>query len=171
MEDRVKTFFDISINKEPLGRIIFELYNNKLPLTCENFRALCTGERGLTKSGKPLHYKNSVFHRVITNFMAQGGNLVGNDVRGESIYGGRYNDEGFFFNHDKKFLLSCANCGPDTNASGFFITFVECPWLDNKHVVFGEVVQGEDIVKQIQQYASPKGTPQAEIQIVNCGQL
>lgn len=103
--------------------------------------------------------------------MAQGGNLVGNDVRGESIYGGRFNDEDFSIKHEKKYLLSCANCGPDTNASGFFITFVECPWLDGKHCVFGEVVKGQEVVREIEQFASAKGTPGAEVRIVQCGEL
>ncbi len=139
-----RVFFDLSIKGEPAGRLEFELYADKTPKCAENFRALCTGEKGTGKSGKPLHYLNSIFHRVIPKFMAQGGDFtVGNGTGGESIYGAKFADENFLVKHTKGGLLSMANAGPNTNGSQFFITFVPCSWLDGKHTVFGELVSGK----------------------------
>ncbi|KAH6874705.1 cyclophilin-like domain-containing protein, partial [Thelonectria olida] len=171
--ERVKVFFDIGLGGRPVGRINMELYNDLVPKTAENFRALCTGEKGLGRSGKPLHYKGSIFHRVIKQFMIQGGDFTkGDGTGGESIYGAKFEDEGFPVKHDKPFLLSMANSGPNTNGSQFFITTVPTPHLDDKHVVFGEVLSGKSIVRQIENLTTQSGdTPAKEALITNCGEL
>ncbi|ODV79543.1 rotamase D [Suhomyces tanzawaensis NRRL Y-17324] len=171
---RSKVFFDITANGEPKGRIAFELYNDVVPKTAENFRALSTGEKGASNvSGKPLHYKGSKFHRVIKDFMCQGGDFThGSGIGGESIYGEKFEDENFKLLHDKPFLLSMANAGPNTNGSQFFITTVPTPHLNSKHVVFGEVIQGKSIVRQLER--CEKGASDAPVQewiIADCGEL
>ena len=166
-----KVFFEISANGTPIGKITFGLFANT-PKTSENFRALCTGEKGKGQSGKPLHYKGCGFHRVITDFMAQGGDFTrGNGTGGESIYGAKFADENFINKHTVPGLLSMANAGPNTNGSQFFLTFVKCPWLDGKHCVFGKVIDGGDTVLQaLQNYSSQSGKPKAELVISNSGQ-
>lgn len=170
---RQRVFFDISIGKEPAGRITFELYNDVVPLTAENFRCLCTGEKGVGKTGKPLSYKGSGFHRIIKQFMIQGGDFTaGNGTGGESIYGEKFEDENFDLKHEKPFLLSMANAGPGTNGSQFFITTVPTPHLDGKHVVFGEVKSGKGLVRKIENLpTSPGDKPNKEVTITDCGQL
>ncbi|KAI1360377.1 cyclophilin-like domain-containing protein [Xylaria arbuscula] len=171
-KQRSRVFFDITIGKKPAGRITFELYNDVVPKTAENFRALCTGEKGLGKSGKPLHYKGSSFHRVIKQFMIQGGDFTeGNGTGGESIYGAKFEDENFELKHEKPFLLSMANAGPGTNGSQFFITTVPTPHLDGKHVVFGEVKTGKSIVRQIENLKTQNDKPQPDATISDCGVL
>jgi len=171
---RPKVFFDMSIGGAPTGRIEFELYNDKVPKTAENFRALCTGEKGMGKQGKPLHYKGSIFHRVIPQFMCQGGDTTrGNGTGGESIYGEKFADEDLNHSekHDREGVLSMANAGPNTNGSQFFICTVPTPWLDGKHCVFGRVTNGMDVVKKIEAVGSQSGTCAKQVQIVDCGQL
>ena len=168
-----RCFFDMSVGGTPVGRITFELRVDVAPRTCENFRALCTGERGTGRSGKPLHYKGSVFHRVIPNFMCQAGDFTrGDGTGGESIYGEKFADENFRVKHTKPGLLSMANAGPGTNGSQFFITVTETPHLDGKHVVFGEVCEGyEEVVKKCEELGSGGGKTEKEIVITDCGEL
>jgi peptidylprolyl isomerase len=167
-----RTFFDISIGDKPAGRIVFELFADTVPKTAENFRALCTGEKGVGKSGKPLHYKGSRFHRIIQQFMCQGGDFTrGNGTGGESIYGEKFADENFKHKHTTAGLLSMANAGPGTNGSQFFITTVATPWLDGKHVVFGKVVEGNDVLKLMEAAGSRQGQTSADVVITDCGQL
>jgi peptidylprolyl isomerase len=172
MSVRPRFFFDITADGKPLGRIVMELYSDIVPKTAENFRCLCTGEKGTGKSGKPLHYKGSVFHRIIPNFMCQGGDFTrGNGTGGESIYGEKFADENFKQKHTTPGVLSMANAGPNTNGSQFFICTVKTEWLDGKHVVFGNVVEGLDVVKKMEGLGSQSGTTKAKVLIAECGQL
>ena len=160
-----RVFFDIAVNGAKLGRIEFELYAHKVPKTAENFRSLCCGDKGMT-------YKGSKFHRIIPQFMCQGGDFTrGNGTGGKSIYGDKFNDENFDMKHTEPGLLSMANAGPNTNGSQFFITTVKTPWLDGKHVVFGKVVNGFDIVKQMEAIGTQSGNPTKEVLIQDCGEL
>eukprot|EP00301_Raphidiophrys_heterophryoidea_P024779 c814_g1_i1.p1 GENE.c814_g1_i1~~c814_g1_i1.p1 ORF type:complete len:356 (-),score=92.35 c814_g1_i1:123-1190(-) len=152
----VRVFFDITIGGEPVGRIIFELFTNECPKTCENFRALCTGEKGIGQAGVPLHFQGSSLHRIIKGFMCQGGDFTKhNGTGGESIYGEKFADENLTMKHEVPGLLSMANAGPNTNGSQFFITTVPTPHLDGKHVVFGKVIKGMDVVREMEY--SPTG--------------
>merc|ERR1719263_554876 len=155
-----RVFLDLAIDGEKAGRVEIGLYGNQVPLTAENFRALCTGEKGEGASGKPLHFKGSTFHRVIGDFMLQGGDFTNGDgTGGESIYGGKFADEDFGIKHERAGLLSMANSGPDTQGSQFFITGAETPWLDGKHVVFGEVTEGMELVRKVEALGTPEGKP------------
>ncbi|XP_042047013.1 peptidyl-prolyl cis-trans isomerase CYP63-like isoform X2 [Salvia splendens] len=165
-------FLDVSIDGDAAERIIIELFADVVPKTAENFRALCTGEKGVGAStGKPLHYKGSTFHRIIKGFMAQGGDFSkGNGTGGESIYGGKFSDENFKLDHTAAGLLSMANGGPNTNGSQFFIIFKRQPHLDGKHVVFGNVVSGMDVVKKMEQLGTADGRPDGIVKIIDCGE-
>ncbi|EMC92425.1 hypothetical protein BAUCODRAFT_289210 [Baudoinia panamericana UAMH 10762] len=170
---RPRVFFDITIGGTPAGKVVFSLYSDVVPKTAENFRCLCTGEKGTGSSGVPLHYKGSAFHRVIKSFMIQGGDFTaGNGTGGESIYGEKFEDENFDLKHEKPFLLSMANAGKGTNGSQFFVTTVPTPHLDGKHVVFGEVIAGKNVVRQVEN--TPVGAsdkPERDCVIEDCGEL
>merc|ERR1711907_308147 len=173
--NRPKVFFDIEINGKATGRMTFELYSDITPKTSENFRQLCTGEAGTAKSANvPLHYKDSIFHRVIPGFVAQGGDFTRGDGRGgESIYGSRFPDENFNMKHEGVGKLSMANAGPNTNGSQFFITYASLPHLNGKHTVFGELVDGMKVLKEMERYGGggQMGTPTGRIVIVDCGEI
>lgn len=167
-----RVFFDMTVGGQPAGRIVMELFADTTPRTAENFRALCTGEKGIGSSGKPLHYKDSTFHRVIPEFMCQGGDFTsGNGTGGESIYGSKFDDENFVKEHTGPGILSMANSGPNTNGSQFFICTDKTEWLDGKHVVFGEVVEGMEVVMAIEKVGSDSGETSQPVVIADCGQL
>ncbi|CAL1127131.1 unnamed protein product [Cladocopium goreaui] len=167
-----RVFFDIEIGGRPAGRIEMELYADSVPKTAENFRALCTGEKGKGRSGKPLHYKGSAFHRVIPGFMCQGGDFTkGNGTGGESIYGEKFRDENFKHKHTGPGILSMANAGPNTNGSQFFLCTVATPHLNGKHVVFGKVVEGMNVVDLVEKEGSSSGKTKRPVVIENCGEI
>ncbi|RKP32368.1 hypothetical protein METBISCDRAFT_12346 [Metschnikowia bicuspidata] len=160
-----KVYITTSIDGVKQNPIKFQLFSDVVPKTAENFRALCTGEKG-------FGYAKSAFHRVIPSFMLQGGDFTrGNGAGGKSIYGEKFADENFTKKHDRPGFLSMANSGPNTNGSQFFITTVPCPWLDGAHVVFGEVIEGMDVVKAIEAQGSNSGALRVPVVIEECGEI
>ncbi|NP_997923.2 peptidyl-prolyl cis-trans isomerase A [Danio rerio] len=162
---RPKVFFDLTAGGSPVGRVVMELRTDVVPRTAENFRQLCTGQPG-------YGYKGSSFHRVIPGFMCQGGDFTNhNGTGGKSIYGNKFADENFNLKHTGAGCLSMANAGPNTNGSQFFICTALTSWLDGKHVVFGQVVEGLDVIKKVEGFGSSSGKTSAKIIIADCGQL
>lgn len=170
--DNPKVALDVTIDGKPAGTLTLELFADVVPKTAENFLALCTGEKGTGKSGKPLSYAGSPFHRIIPGFMIQGGDFTrGNGTGGESIYGEKFADENFKLRHTGPGILSMANAGPNTNGSQFFITVAATPWLDGKHVVFGKVVDGMDVLKKMEEQGTQSGRPRSEVTLASCKKL
>jgi len=169
-----KVFLDVTIGgaRAASGRLVIELFADKTPKTAENFRCLCTGEKGKGKSGLPLHYKGSSFFRVMKDFMAQGGDITaGNGTGGESIYGHQFEDENFTVPHTKRGDLSMVTSRPNANGSQFFLTFVPCPWLNGKHCVFGQVISGWDVIDALEAQGTKYGQPKSPCIIADCGEL
>merc|ERR1712164_36610 len=166
--DNVRVYFDIRINNTDLGRLTFVLREDVCPKTCENFRCMCTGEKG-------YGFKGTAFHRIIKDFMIQGGDYENGDgTGGKSIYGDTFEDENFKFSHTKPGLLSMANCGPNTNGSQFFITTAKTPWLNKKHVVFGKMEDTESnkmILRKMNSVGTDTGRPRKPVFITDCGQI
>eukprot|EP00766_Chilomastix_caulleryi_P000157 gnl/Chilomastix_caulleri/115.p1 GENE.gnl/Chilomastix_caulleri/115~~gnl/Chilomastix_caulleri/115.p1 ORF type:complete len:176 (-),score=45.50 gnl/Chilomastix_caulleri/115:31-558(-) len=164
-----RVFMEISIGGRNIGRMTFELFADIVPRTAENFRQLCIGYQA---QGKTLGYKNCPFHRIIPNFMCQGGDFTNfNGTGGVSIYGSRFADENFRLQHTGFGCLSMANCGPNTNGSQFFICTADTPWLNGKHVVFGSLIDGGEVLRAMEKVGSQTGAPSAAVKILNCGQL
>ena len=167
-----RVYFDVEADGEKLGRIVIGLFGNTTPRTVQNFKALATGDKGTNEKGIKMTYQGSPFHRVIPGFMIQGGDFTrGNGTGGISIYGSTFEDENFSIKHTKPGLLSMANRGPNTNGSQFFITTAATPWLDGKHVVFGEVIKGFDVVQKIETFGSRSGKTEKKIVISRSGAL
>ena len=164
-QENPKVFFEISKDGKNLGKMVFELFENHNPKTSKNFLYLCKGYNN-------LHYKKNHFHRIINGFMAQGGDITrGNGTGGMSIYGPNFPDENMKVKHIQRGMLSMANAGKNTNSSQFFITFAPCEWLDGNHCVFGEMTEGEDILKQIEASGTRSGQPTSKIVIEDCGEV
>ncbi len=169
MSDKAETlpqvYLDMTAGGEAVGRIVIELRTDVVPKTAENFRCLCTGEKGIS-------YKGSPFHRVIPDFMCQGGDITrGDGTGGQSIYGRRFDDENFQLKHLEPGTLSMANAGPNTNGSQFFITTAVTDWLDGAHVVFGKVIEGMDVVRAIEKLGARSGKVSKSVVVADCGQL
>ncbi|XP_014675398.1 PREDICTED: peptidyl-prolyl cis-trans isomerase-like isoform X2 [Priapulus caudatus] len=164
-KSNAQVYFEIKMGSRSLGRIVMQLRADVVPMTAENFRCLCTNEKG-------FGFKGSSFHRIIPQFMCQGGDFTNhNGTGGKSIYGKKFQDENFILKHTAPGTLSMANSGPNTNGSQFFICTEQTDWLDGKHVVFGSVIEGMDIVRKMEGAGSKSGKPSQKITITDCGEL
>ncbi|XP_042391405.1 peptidyl-prolyl cis-trans isomerase CYP21-1-like isoform X2 [Zingiber officinale] len=168
-----RVFLDVDIDGQHLGRIVIGLYGEVVPKTAENFRALCTGEKKNGTGGRNLHYKGTKFHRIVSGFVIQGGDVTNSHGKGsESIYGGTFPDENFSVKHSRAGIVSMVNSGPDSNGSQFFITTVKASWLDGEHVAFGRAIQGIDTVFAIEGGAGTyNGKPRKKVTIVDSGEI
>uniref|UniRef100_A0A8C4ZJH0 Peptidylprolyl isomerase like 6 n=1 Tax=Gadus morhua TaxID=8049 RepID=A0A8C4ZJH0_GADMO len=166
-------FMDIDIRSEGIGRLVFELFSNVCPKTCKNFRALCTGELGLSQGGLMLGYRGSLFHRVVPNGWIQGGDIspAGKGDGGESIYGPYFEDESFAISHNKRGILGMANQGPHSNRSQFYITMQPAPWMDKSYVAFGQLVEGTDFMKKLEEVPTCNERPKQDCRVADCGVL
>ncbi|XP_059897540.1 probable inactive peptidyl-prolyl cis-trans isomerase-like 6 isoform X2 [Gadus macrocephalus] len=164
---------DIDIRSEGIGRLVFELFSNVCPKTCKNFRALCTGELGLSQGGLMLGYRGSLFHRVVPNGWIQGGDIspAGKGDGGESIYGPYFEDESFAISHNKRGILGMANQGPHSNRSQFYITMQPAPWMDKSYVAFGQLVEGTDFMKKLEEVPTCNERPKQDCRVADCGVL
>ncbi|KAM9005063.1 probable inactive peptidyl-prolyl cis-trans isomerase-like 6 isoform X1 [Sarcophilus harrisii] len=163
-------FFEVTVNKRIIGRLIFELYADVCPKTCENFRTLCTGKAGFSQSGIKLHYKNTIFHRLVKNGWLQGGDIyMGKGDGGESIYGPTFEDENFIVPHDKRGVLGMANKGRHTNGSQFYITLQKAPYLDRKYVAFGQLIEGTRVLQILEVADTTNERPIYACRITDCG--
>ncbi|KAK3218605.1 hypothetical protein Dsin_012575 [Dipteronia sinensis] len=167
-----RVFLDLNIGCQPAGRLVIELFAYSTLITAEKFLALCTSKKGIGKNGKPLHYKGTIFHRVIPSSMFNGGEITeGNGLGGESIYGDSFTDENFVNKHTDPKILSMANTGPETNGSLFLICTVKAEWLDGMNVIFSQVVEGFDVIKTVQKVGFVSGLTSEPVIVTNCGQL
>ena len=167
-----RVWLGITIDGGFIGRVVIELFQDKAPKTCANFKVLCTGEQGVGRSGAKLHYKGCKFHRIIPHFIVQSGDFISNDgSQSESIYGQKFDDENFVVKHSEPGIVSMANSGRNSNGSQFFITLVRAPWLDGRHVAFGKVIEGMEIIDKIQAAGTSSGAPRQNIVISDCGEL
>lgn len=172
--DNPVVFMDLAIGESPIGRVVMELFADIVPKTAENFRQLCTGEYRPPPEEAPVGYLNCTFHRIIKDFMIQGGDFTAhNGTGGRSIYGSKFQDENFIGRHTGAGLLSMANSGPGTNSSQFFITCGACEWLDDKHVVFGRVIDGMLTVRKAEAVAVNPQTskPRLPVVVTMCGEM
>ena len=166
-----RVFLEIGIDGASVGKLIIELYADKVPRTAENFRMLCTGEKGVGRSGAKLCYKDCKFHKAVSGYLIQGGDFIAGDgTQNESVYGPRFEDENFSVPHDDKGIVSMANNGRNTNGGQFFITFTQTPWLNGKNVAFGKVVDGLEILDKMEAAGTKSGTPKKAVKIISCGE-
>ncbi|KAI4890936.1 hypothetical protein NFI96_033192 [Prochilodus magdalenae] len=169
----VFVYMDIEIGGEAAGRLLFELFSDVCPKTCKNFKALCTGEAGMSQKQLELCYKGSLFHRVVPNGWVQGGDITpaGKGNGGESIYGPTFEDESFAMSHNKRGILGMANQGPHSNGSQFYITLQPAPWMDRNYVAFGQVVEGTEVLKTLEEVPTYNERPKLDCRIVECGRF
>ncbi|KAM4772287.1 putative inactive peptidyl-prolyl cis-trans isomerase-like 6 [Rhinophrynus dorsalis] len=163
-------YLDIKINEKHIGRLLFELFSDICPKTCENFQKLCTGEEGASLSGLKLHYKDSIFHRIVKNGWIQGGDILsGKGNGGESIFGETFEDENFAVSHNKRGILGMANKGRHSNGSQFYITMQAAPYMDRRSVAFGQLVEGSDVLQEMEDIPTYNERPNVECKVTNCG--